>query len=103
MTLACEPFFKAQNSISTGIIDGRVEDPSGAVIAGAAILLANTSNGYKQVGMSNSDGLFSFAALPTGVYTLVGYAAGFRPVQVTNVNAAVGQTTASPSRWKSAT
>ena len=38
LTLICEPFLQAQNSASTGIIDGRVEDPSGAVITDAAII-----------------------------------------------------------------
>jgi len=94
MTLACEPFLQAQSSISTGIIDGRVEDPSGAVITGAAVVLTNTANGYKQVSASNGDGLFSFSAVPTGVYTLAASASGFRAAQVTNVNASVGQTTA---------
>src|SRR5579862_3938327 len=92
-TLACEPFLQAQSSISTGIIDGRVEDPSGAVITRAAVVLTNTANGYKQVSVSNGDGLFSFSAVPTGVYTLAASASGFRAVQVTNVNASVGQTT----------
>ena len=92
MTLACEPLLKAQ--ISTSTIDGRVEDPSGAVITGAAVVLTNASNGYKQVSASNGDGLFSFSALPAGVYTLAASASGFRAAQVTNVNATVGETTA---------
>ncbi len=92
MTLACEPFLQAQ--ISTGTVGGRVEDPSGAVITGAAVILTNTSNGYKQVSASNGDGLFSFSAVPAGMYTLAASASGFRAAQVTNVSATVGQTTA---------
>ena len=94
VTLAWGPILQAQNSVSTGIINGRVEDPSGAVIAGAAIILTNASNGFKQASASNNDGLFSFPAVPTGSYILSAAASGFRPVQVTNVNASVGQTTA---------
>ena len=94
VTLGCEAFLQAQNATSTGIISGQVTDPSGAVIAGAAIVLTNTSNGYKQVSQSNGDGLFSFPAVPTGTYALAASASGFRGVQVTDVNASVGQTTA---------
>ena len=94
VTLACGPLLQAQNSVSTGIVDGRVEDPSGAVIAGAAVIITNISNGYKQVSASNGNGLFSFSAVPTGAYSLAASASGFRAVQITNVNASVGQTTA---------
>ena len=93
VTLACEPFLQAQSSVSTGTIGGRVEDSSGAVIAGADVVITSTSTGFKQVGASNKDGLFSFSAVPVGAYSLAAAAAGFRGVQVTNVNASVGQTT----------
>jgi hypothetical protein len=93
MTLAFEPFLKAQNSVSTGIISGRIEDASGAVVADAVIVITNPNNGYTQAEKSNGDGLFSFATLPVGVYTVTASATGFKGVQVSNVNASVGQTT----------
>ena len=93
ITLVFEPFLAAQNSVSTGVVSGRVEDPSGAIIPGADIIISNTANGYKQVSASDKDGLFSFAALPSGAYILAASAAGFGGVRVTDVNATVGQTT----------
>ena len=93
VTLALEPFLQAQNSVSTGVVSGRVEDPSGAVIPAADIIISNTATGYKQVSASDKDGLFSFAAVPSGAYTLAASAPGFGGVRVTNVNATVGQTT----------
>ncbi len=92
--LAYTPRIEAQNSVSTGIINGRVEDPSGSIVAGASIVLTNTANGFKQVGTSNNDGLFSFAAVPSGLYTVAASATGFKGVQISNINASVGQTTA---------
>jgi len=91
--LLCEPFLQAQSAVSGGMINGRVEDPSGALIAGADIVITNTGNGFSQVSKSNGDGLFSFPALPVGVYNLAVSASGFRGLQVTNLNASVGQTT----------
>ena len=43
---------------------------------------------------SSEDGLFCFSGVPVGAYALDVSASGFRGVQVTNVNASVGQTTA---------
>jgi hypothetical protein len=94
VTLAYEPFLQAQSSVSTGVIDGRIEDATGAVVAGAVVTITNTGNGYKQAGVSNNDGLFAFSAVPIGAYTLTASASGFSLVQITNVNASVGQTTA---------
>jgi len=84
---------EAQNSISTGLVSGRVEDTTGAVISGAILTLTNVNNGYRQAELSNGDGLFSFSAVPVGAYTVNASAPGFRGVQVTNVSASVGQTT----------
>src|SRR5579862_825530 len=94
MALASGPFLQAQNSVSTGVINGQVVDPSGAAIAGADVLIINSSNGYKQVRASSEDGLFSFSGVPVGAYVLDASASGFKGVHVTNVSASVGQTTA---------
>src|ERR1700676_1595956 len=93
VTLLVKSLLRAQNSVSTGIVNGRVEDPSGAVISGADVVISSPDNGYKQVSASDKDGLFSFSALPAGAYILAASAAGFGGVRVTNVNATVGQTT----------
>jgi hypothetical protein len=91
--LICGTLLQAQNSVSTGTIGGRVEDSSGAVIPDANIILTSPNTGLKQVGTSNKEGLFMFPALPIGPYNIEASAAGFGGVQMTNVNATVGQTT----------
>ncbi|MEI9815111.1 MAG: carboxypeptidase-like regulatory domain-containing protein [Acidobacteriota bacterium] len=83
----------AQNSVSTGIISGRVEDPTGAIVADASVTLTSRDTGYNKVVESDKDGLFSFAALPPGGYVVVASAVGFKGVQVNNVTATLGQTT----------
>jgi hypothetical protein len=89
----CNAPLRAQNAVSTGIVEGRVDDPSGAVVAGAIVTLANTSNGFRQSGLSNNDGRFTFPAVPSGVYSVSTSSPGFKAVTVTNVSASVGQTT----------
>jgi hypothetical protein len=93
LALGRAPLLQAQNSTSTSIIDGRVEDASAAVLPGAVVTITNPSNGYRQSGVSNSAGLFSFPGVPIGTYTLTSSASGFKIVQVNDVSALVGQTT----------
>jgi hypothetical protein len=66
----------AQNS--TGIISGRVTDPSGAVVAGAAITITQTETNVDYASGTNSDGLFRAVGLPTGTYRVTVNAAGFK-------------------------
>lgn len=91
-TFGCKSL-EAQNATSTGIIDGRIQDPTGAVVAGAVVTITNSNNGYKLSSLSSNDGLFAFPAVPTGVYLLGASAMGFKVVTVSNVTASVGQTT----------
>jgi hypothetical protein len=93
-TLAGVPVARAQNSVSTGTINGLVEDASGALVANAQIVLTNGDTGYKQTSKTNGEGLFSFSAVPIGTYSLTAAAPGFKGVDVTNVTASIGQTTA---------
>src|SRR5262249_33123306 len=65
----------------TGQITGRVSDPSGAVIAGASVVLTNPATNLQRDTTSNIDGLFNIPALPPGIYNLQVEAKGF-PKQV---------------------
>ena len=42
-------------------VDGRVTDPSGAAISGAAVELTNVDTGLKRSTVAEGTGLFSFA------------------------------------------
>jgi len=53
-----------------GSIEGRISDPSGAVIPGALLKARNTRTSAKFDAISSEDGLFQFPVLPVGPYQL---------------------------------
>ena len=65
----------------TGTIIGRVSDQSGAVIQGARVVATNENTGYSRETTTNEAGFYSLTALPYGVYTLEGSAAGFKTLK----------------------
>jgi len=69
-------FLNAQ--VDTGSIVGTVVDVSGAAVPGAALTIADQSNGRKQTQQSGQDGSYSFSPLKIGNYTLTVTKAGFQ-------------------------
>ncbi len=67
----------AQSLGNAGTVKGTVLDPSGAVVAGALIRVANPVTGYSQTATSGSDGTFQLSNLPPNPYHLEITAAGF--------------------------
>jgi hypothetical protein len=67
-------------SIVSGDVTGTVTDPSGAVIPGAKITLKNNDSGQTQNGNSNASGVYRFALLKPGRYTLTVTQSGFGTV-----------------------
>src|SRR5438046_1236498 len=65
---------------STGAIVGSVVDPSGSVIPGAEVKVANTATGATQVVHTNAAGLYDVEALPAAgtIYNLTIDKQGFR-------------------------
>src|SRR5262245_3512596 len=61
-----------------GTISGRVMDPSGAVLAGAQVLVTNTSMGTKSNITTNTDGIYRAPLLPPGMYSVEISAPGFK-------------------------
>jgi hypothetical protein len=78
-------------SIATGDITGVVTDPSGAVIPSATATLKNDESGTLQRRTTNAAGLYRFALLPPGSYTLTITASKYRSAKSTIV-ARVAQT-----------
>ena len=62
----------------TGSIQGTVSDPTGAVIANAAITVTNDATQVKHSVNSGHDGLFSFPNMDIGTYTLTVTSPGFK-------------------------
>jgi hypothetical protein len=73
----------------TGTLHGHVQDPSGAVIPGAAISLAGDAQTLGT--QSSADGQYAFHALPPGSYTITVTAKGFAQLTLPNVSLTAGQ------------
>ncbi len=71
------PFARAQNS-NTGELKGAVMDPSGAVVAGAAVTITNIQTGIVTPTETNQSGLYDVPFLAPGNYTLKFSKQGFR-------------------------
>jgi len=68
-------------SINSGTVSGQVTDPSGALIAGAKVRLANAVTGFEQTAVTDTSGNFRFNSVPVNNYRLEITAAGFNAVQ----------------------
>lgn len=68
-------------SLTSGTIEGKVTDPTGAVIPGATVDIENPVSGFKQSATTNAAGNFSFQNVPFNPYHLRATAKGFETVQ----------------------
>ena len=84
----------AQSQSTTGLIQGTITDPNGAVVSGASVNIKNTETGFERTVTSNSDGFFSAPLLPLGRYTITTKASGFTDSILENAEVTVGQTLA---------
>ena len=74
----------------TGNIQGTVSDPTGAVIANAAISLTDQATHVKRTTKSNNAGAYSFPGIPIGKYDLGVSAPGFKTYEQTGIVLEVG-------------
>ncbi len=77
LPLLALPMF-CQSMGSAGTVRGKVTDPSGAVIAGATVELANDLTMYRQQVKTAASGEFQFANIPPNVYHLDVSVPGFQ-------------------------
>ncbi len=81
-----------QSQATTGLIQGTVFDPNGAVVRGASITVKNQDTGFQRTVTSNSDGFFTAPLLPLGNYRVTTTAGGFTDSVLENVGVSIGQT-----------
>src|SRR5215468_6735292 len=70
---------------TNGSISGVVLDPSGSVVAGAAVTATETQTGVKSETETDSKGFYSFPELPIGKYDLEIQASGFKTYRQTGL------------------
>src|SRR5919106_5716160 len=80
----------AQTS-TTGSIAGAVTDQTGAVVAGAEVVIRNVGTSAESTVTTTDNGTFNVPSLPTGMYTLTIQAAGFKQMVVTEVKVDVAK------------
>src|SRR3974390_1904340 len=64
--------------VSTSQITGTVRDASGAVVPGATVIATNEATGITYTQTTTDAGLYAFASLPVGIYTVSIQAKGFK-------------------------
>jgi len=69
----------------TASVSGTVTDPTGAIVPGASVTARNTETGIDNLTQTNTDGFYSFPALPTGKYEVIIKASGFEEYQQTGL------------------
>jgi Carboxypeptidase regulatory-like domain len=74
-----------------GSIHGRAVDPQAAAVPGVTVTIEQAGTKISRSTVTNSEGLYSFANLPVGTYTVTAEAPGFKKVEVPNVKVEVAQ------------
>src|SRR5215470_15608353 len=76
-----------------GSISGTVQDPTGAVVPKAHVVLKDTKTGITRETTSTDVGTFLFSDLAVGVYEVTVAAPGFKSETLSNVSVSTSQTT----------
>lgn len=84
----CVPRSAAQ--LESGSVVGIVTDSSGAVYAGAQVVIENILTGSKVALTTNGSGVYDAPVLPLGDYKVTATAAGFKALIVDRVHLSVG-------------
>jgi hypothetical protein len=89
LTLSCLAL--GQTQITTGVIQGTVFDPSGAVLPGADVTATNVNTQIESTQKTDGDGRFVFLSLSPGRYSVTASKAGFSRLVQKDVELTVGQ------------
>ncbi|MEJ2109424.1 MAG: TonB-dependent receptor [Acidobacteriota bacterium] len=83
LLLAIPAFSQTNASLS-----GTVSDTSGGIIPGVSVKATNNATGVVSNTLTNDSGVYNFASLPTGTYTVMVNQPGFQPKTFTDVRLA---------------
>ena len=93
--LVAAPYSYAQSSSLSGV----VTDETGGVLPGAEVTVTNEANGLLRTVLSSDEGLYVFAQLPPGSYTLSASQPGFKSVTIQGVTLLVNTKVEIPVRF----
>jgi hypothetical protein len=82
----------AQAQFTTGIIEGTVYDPSGAVVPGVEVTARNVDTNFTRTMFTDGEGRFSLLQMPTGPYEVTYALTGFATLVQDGLSLTVGQT-----------
>ena len=82
---------RAQTQITTGVIQGTVEDEQGATVPGASVEVRNVETNLTRALATDEGGRFVFLQLPPGRYTLTASKQGFATLKQEEFPLTVGQ------------
>ncbi len=77
LLLACVPGVRAQSESINATIRGRITDPVGQSVVGAAVSAVNDATAYARSVPTGDDGYYVIPTLPIGTYTLTVTKEGF--------------------------
>lgn len=77
--------------LTRGFISGTVQDPSGAVIAGATVKIRNVSTNIERSTTTNDVGVYRFVGVDPGTYSVEFSKTGFEPRRLQNISVATTQ------------
>ncbi|HVF66790.1 MAG TPA: TonB-dependent receptor [Pyrinomonadaceae bacterium] len=82
---------RAQTQITTGVIQGIVQDEAGATVPGVAVEVRNAGTNLTKTLTTDDNGRFVFLQLPPGRYTLTASKSGFATLKQEEFTLTVGQ------------
>lgn len=89
----------AAQDVTTATIRGYAEDPSGARLAGARVMLVDGQHGFVREAMADADGSFVLSLLAPGEYSLHAAAPGMMPVTI-RIRVEIGDSVDIPVRMR---
>ena len=89
--LAFCPHLVAAQTATTGVVLGKVTDPSGALVVGAEVTLIDTATTRARTQKTNEAGQYTFAGVVPGIYVLTVTAKGFSTAELKTVTVEVNR------------
>ncbi|MBI2955754.1 MAG: TonB-dependent receptor [Acidobacteria bacterium] len=84
------PSLFAQTQATTGVIQGTVTDPTGAVVPGARVTVTNVGTGFERAVATDDNGFYRAILLPLGTYKVAVEKEGFARLVLEKVEVTLG-------------